>query len=126
AAAPARTAVPARVRGIDGNVCALAQASDAGARRDDDARGLVAGREGLADGELADPAVQVVVDVGSADAGRAEPQKHFARPGSRHRFVGDAKIAGPVDGATKHSESSPRKVRTRRAERNRDPVAGGR
>src|SRR5690606_7987799 len=60
-------------------------------------RSLVAGNERLADDERADAPVQVIVQVRTADAGRAQPQLDLVRR-QRRRLLGfQAQVARAVD-----------------------------
>ena len=83
AALAAVVALAARMRRADGDLVADLDARDAGADRGDDAGGLVPGNQRLAHDEAAVAALEVVMEVGAADAAGAEPQQHLAGAGLR-------------------------------------------
>jgi hypothetical protein len=95
-------ASPAGPRGIDRDPVAGLDAGHARTGGGDDPGGLVAGDQRLADHEAAVAAVEVVVHVGAADAGRAEPDQHLAGAGLRRGHVDDPQVFGPVDLALEH------------------------
>ena len=74
-------AAPARMLRLDGDALADAGRVDLLADRGDAARQLVAEDHRLLDDEVADPAVAVVVHVGSADADRGHLDEHLVGPG---------------------------------------------
>ncbi len=76
-------------------------APDAGDHR----RRLVPGNQRLAHDEVAVAALEVVVEIGAADAAGAEAQQHLAGADRRHFRVLDAQVFLCVDPASQHGAS---------------------
>jgi hypothetical protein len=89
-------------RRIDGDPIARLHAQDALADRGDDAGGLVARGERLADPEAADTTVKVVMHVRAADTGSSEPDQHLAGLRIRHRYFQHPQVVGCIHFAFKH------------------------
>src|SRR3989442_1118623 len=79
--------------------------SDALADLRDDARSLVSGNERLADDEASIPAFEVIVQIGAADAARAEPDQHLARSDLGFRLWLYAQVFLRVNTASQHDRS---------------------
>jgi hypothetical protein len=114
AALAAGRAFAAGARRIDRDAIARGHARDAGTDCGHDARGLVAGCERFADHEVADPAMQVVVQIGAADAGSPQLDQHLAGSRFRHGRFDDAQIVGAVNLAFEHCEPLLRGLRIAR------------
>src|SRR5262249_47859871 len=79
AAFAATLATAARMRRAHRHLVADAHARDARTDAGDDRGGLMSGNQRLADDEVAVAALEVIVEIGAADATGAELQQHFAR-----------------------------------------------
>ena len=75
---------------------------DGGPDLDDLARDLVAEDQRLAQSEVADPALVIVVQIRAADPARAEPQPHLMRPERRLRPLLEPQILGRMQHADAH------------------------
>jgi hypothetical protein len=82
---------PTRDRRVDGDTLAGVVAGG------NDPTDLVAEHQGSLDRVAADPAFDVLVAVGSAQADRADLQQELARLGGGHGLIGQAKVARAVE-----------------------------
>ncbi|MCY1369273.1 hypothetical protein D9M69_563030 [compost metagenome] len=116
AARPAGRARAARVGRVHGHFLAHAHPRDPGADGIHHARSLMTGHEGRADGEGARAAVLVVMQVGAADAARAQAQTDLACGRFDRRQVLHAQLQRAVQGAGEAHFSFPwRRSATRNA-----------
>src|SRR5207253_6154811 len=98
-------AAPTGLRRTHRDLVAGLDARDALADLRDDARSLVSGNERLADDEASIPAFEVIVQIGAADAARAEPDQHLARSDLGFRLWLYAQVFLRVNTASQHDRS---------------------
>ncbi len=101
---PAILAAAAGMRRRDRDPVAGLHSRHAGPYGLDDAGRLVPRNQRLAHDEAAVAALEVIVEIGSADASCAEPQQHLARSGRRRVGGFDAEIFLGVNAAGEHGD----------------------
>src|SRR5207244_12284031 len=102
AALAAIFALSARMRRADGHFVARLDASYAGADFGDDAGDFMSRNERLANDEAAIASLEIVVDVGAADAAGTEPDQDLSRADIRIGDGLDAHVFLGMDTASQH------------------------
>jgi hypothetical protein len=102
AAGLARPAAPARLARVHRDPVVDPHARDLGAHLDHVARDLMSEDQGLAHREVADPALEVIVQIGAADTPRPESHPHLIRPERQGRSLLDPQLPRRVQHTHAH------------------------